>query len=59
MVQILSGLICCWPCIVTATIGRARQLRTQIENELRCWPMGAEHQEYGKEQNLQALDAKT
>ena len=67
MVQILSGLItylllalyCHSNYQETVSIRRVRQLRTQIENELRCWPMGAEHQEYGKEQNVQTLDAKT
>jgi IS4 transposase len=67
MVQILSGLItylllalyCHSNYGEKVSIRRVRQLRTQIENELRCWPMGAEHQEYGKEQKLQVVDAKT
>jgi hypothetical protein len=28
-------------------------LRTQIENELRCWPAAPENQQFEKEQNLQ------
>lgn len=67
MVQILSGLItylllamyCHSHFQEKVSIRRVRQLRTQIENELRCWPMGAKHQEYGKEQNLQNVRAKT
>jgi IS4 transposase len=58
MVQILSGLItylllalyCHSNYQEKVSIRRVRQLRTQIENELRCWPMGAKRQEYGKEQ---------
>ena len=38
---------------------RVRQLRTQIENELRCWPPGGEYQEFEKEQKLQNVNAKT
>ena len=67
MVQILAGLItylllaiyCHSHFQEKVSIRRVRQLRTQIENELRCWPMGAEHQDYGKEQKLQRLNAKT
>jgi hypothetical protein len=67
MVQILSGLItylllaiyCHSNYQEKVSIRRVRQLRTQIQNELRCWPMCAEHQEYGKEQKLQTVDAKT
>ena len=67
MVQILAGLItylllaihCHSHFQEKVSIRRVRQLRTQIENELRDWPMGDEHQEYGKEQKLQTVDAKT
>lgn len=67
MVQILSGLItylllalyCHSNYQEKVSIRRVRQLRTQIQNELRFWPMGVEHPEYGKEQKLQTLDAKT
>ena len=67
MVQILAGLItylllsihCHSHFQEKVSIRRVRQLRTQIKNELRCWPMGAENQAYGKEQKLQTLTAKT
>ena len=41
------------------SIRRVRQLRTQIENELRYWPMAAEHHQYEKEQKLQNVSGKT
>jgi hypothetical protein len=61
MVQILAGLItylllaiyCHANFQEKVSIQRVRQLRSQIENELRYWPMGAESQEYGKKQPLQ------
>lgn len=67
MVQILSGLItylllaiyCHENFQEKVTIRRVRQLRTQIQNELRQWPIGTDQQEYGKEQGLQKVDAKT
>jgi IS4 transposase len=67
MVQILSGLItylllaiyCHNSFQEKVSIRRVRQLRTQIENELRRWPMGAEHQQYEKEQKLRNVSAKT
>ncbi len=67
MVQILSGLItylllaiyCHNSFQEKVSIRRVRQLRTQIENELRRWPMGAENQQYEKEQKLQNVSAKT
>jgi hypothetical protein len=67
MVQILSGLItylllalyCHDNFKEKVSIKRLRQLRTQIGNELRCWPMGATHEEFGKEIVLQTVDAKT
>lgn len=67
MVQILSGLItylllaiyCHNSFQEKVSIRRVRQLRTQIENELRRWPMGAEYQQYEKEQKLQNVSAKT
>jgi len=67
MVQILSGLItylllaiyCHSHFQEKVSIRRVRQLRTQIENELRCWPMDPGSQEYGKEQKIQMLHAKT
>lgn len=67
MVQILSGLItylllaiyCHQHFQEKVTIRRVRQLRTQIENELRYWPVGADHPQYEKEQNLQDVNAKT
>jgi IS4 transposase len=67
MVQILSGLItylllalyCHSNYGEKVSIRQVRQLRTRIKSELRCWPMRDEHQEFGKEQKLQALDAKT
>lgn len=67
MVQILSGLItylllaiyCHENFQEKVTIRRVRQLRSQIQNELRQWPIGADQQEYGKEQGLQKVDAKT
>jgi hypothetical protein len=67
MVQILSGLItylllaiyCHNSFQEKVSIRRVRQLRTQIENELRRWPMGTEHQQYEKEQKLRNVSAKT
>jgi hypothetical protein len=67
MVQILSGLItylllaiyCHKHFQEKVSIRRVRQLRTQIKNELRCWPPGAAHQKYEKEQTLQNVNAKT
>ena len=67
MVQILAGLItylllaiyCHSHFQEKVSIRRVRQLRTQIENELRVWPMGAQSQEYVKEQKLQNVTAKT
>jgi hypothetical protein len=67
MVQILAGLItylllaihCHRNFNEKVSIRRVRQLRTQIENELRCWPIGAESQAYVKEQKLQNVAAKT
>ena len=67
MVQILSGLItylllaiyCHSNFQEKVSIRRVRQLRTQIENELRDWPIGAEFQKNEKEQELQSLNAKT
>jgi hypothetical protein len=67
MVQILSGLItylllaiyCHSNFQEKVSIRRVRQLRTQIENELRDWPIGAEFQKNEKEQELQNLNAKT
>ena len=67
MVQILSGLItylllaiyCHSNFQEKVSIRRVRQLRTQIKNELRDWPMLAECQKYKKEQKLHRLDAKT
>jgi hypothetical protein len=41
------------------SIRRVRQLRTQIENELRFWPMAAGNQQYEKELNLQNVSAIT
>ena len=66
MVQILSGLItylllaiyCHNSFQEKVYIRRVRQLRTQIENELRCWPMGAEHEQYEKEQSYKMLVQK-
>jgi hypothetical protein len=67
MVQILAGLItylllaiyCQKHFQEKVSIRRVRQLRTQIENELRCWPSGGEYQEFEKEQKLQSVNAKT
>ena len=67
MVQILSGLItylllaihCHKNFQEKVSIRRLRQLRSQIENELRWWPMGDMPHEYGKKQILQTFDAKT
>jgi hypothetical protein len=67
MVQILSGLItylllaiyCHKHFQEKVSIRRVRQLRIQIENELRNWPMEPERPKYGKEQKLQTLNAKT
>lgn len=67
MVQILAGLItylllaihCYKHFQEKVSIHRVRQLRTQIENELRCWPAGARHQKIEKEQKLQSINAKT
>jgi hypothetical protein len=67
MVQLLAGLItylllaiyCYKHFQEKVSIRRVRQLRTQIENELRSWPPRADHQEYEKEQKLRNVDAKT
>ncbi len=68
MVQILSGLITYLLLAIychsnfgeKVSIMRVRQLRTQIENELRGWPMDVdESREYVKEQALQSVNAKT
>ncbi len=67
MVQILSGLITYLLLAIychnhfqeKVSVRRVRQLRTQIENELRCWPMAAENQQYEKELKLQNVEAKT
>ena len=67
MVQILAGLItylllaihCHRNFNEKVSIRRVRQLRTQIENELRRWPIGAESQAYVKEQKFQNVAAKT
>ena len=67
MAQILAGLItylllaiyCHNKFQEKVSIRRVRQLRTQIENELRCWPAVAENQQFEKEQNLQNVKAKT
>jgi hypothetical protein len=68
MVQILAGLItylllaihCQQQFGEKVSIGRVRQLRTQIENELRSGPMGLDDRQcYVKEQELQFVDAKT
>ena len=67
MVQILAGLItylllaiyCHKHFQEKVSIRRVRQLRAQIQNELRCWPAGAEHQDFDKEQGLQSVNAKT
>lgn len=67
MVQILSGLItylllaiyCHNKFQEKVSIRRVRQLRTQIKNELRCWPAAHENQIYEKEQTLQNVNAKT
>jgi hypothetical protein len=67
MVQILAGLItylllaiyCHKHFQEKVSIRRVRQLRTQIENELRCWPPRGEYQEFEKEQKLQSVNAKT
>lgn len=67
MVQILSGLItylllalhCHKNFQEKVSIKRLRQLRTQIENELRWWPMADMPHDYVKEQILQNLTAKT
>jgi IS4 transposase len=67
MVQLLAGLItylllaiyCHKHFQEKVSIRRVRQLRIQIENELRSWPPGAEHQKYEKEHKLQNVNAKT
>jgi hypothetical protein len=67
MVQILAGLItylllaiyCRKHFNEKVSIRRVRQLRTQIVNELRCWPVGAGNPTHGKKQKLQMVDAKT
>ena len=67
MVQILSGLItylllaiyCHKHFQEKVSIHRVRQLRTQIKNELCCWPPGAGYQKYEKEQKIQKVNAKT
>ena len=66
MVQILAGLItylllaiyCRKHFNEKVSIRRVRQLRTQIENELRCWPMSEANSNYGKKMKLQMVDAK-
>jgi hypothetical protein len=67
MVQILAGLItylllaiyCHRNFQEKVSIRRVRQLRTAIENELRCLPDDDENLQYVKEQELQFVDAKT
>jgi hypothetical protein len=67
MFQILSGLItyllltiyCHNKFQEKVSIRCVRQLRTQIENRLRCWPPTTENQQYEKDQNLQTAKAKT
>ena len=67
MVQILSGLITYLLLAIychnhfkeKVSIRRVRQLRTQIENELRCWSVDADHQRYEKEPELQNVSAIT
>ena len=67
MVQILAGLItylllaiyCHNQFQEKVSIRRVRQLRTQIDNELRCWPSDPVSMQYGKEQKSQMLNAKT
>jgi len=68
MIQILAGLItylllaihCQQQYGEKVTIVRVRQLRTQIENELRSGPIRADNQaDYVKEQKLQFVDVKT
>ena len=67
MIQILSGLITYLLLAIychnhfqeKVSIRRVRQLRTQIENDLRCWPVAPEKQNYVKEQYLQNVNAKT
>ncbi len=67
MVQILSGLITYLLLAIychnhfreKVSIRRVRQLRTQIENDLRCWPAAPEKENYVKEQYLQNVNAKT
>ncbi|WP_419663335.1 transposase, IS4 family protein [Desulfosarcina variabilis str. Montpellier] len=66
MVQILAGLItylllaiyCRKHFNEKVSIRRVRQLRTQIENELRCWPMSEANSNYGKKMKLQMVNAK-
>jgi hypothetical protein len=41
------------------SIRRVRQLRTQIENELRCWSTDTEAEQHEKELTLQNVSAKT
>lgn len=67
MVQILSGLITYLLLAIychnhfkeKVSIRLVRQLRTQIENELRCWPTDSAQQQYEKELTLQRVKAKT
>jgi len=67
MVQILAGLItylllaihCHEQYREKVSIRRVRQLRTAIENELRWLPDDDADPKYVKEQELQAVDAKT
>ncbi|MBT8340611.1 MAG: IS4 family transposase [Desulfatitalea sp.] len=67
MVQILAGLItylllaiyCHKHFQEKVSIRRVRQLRAQIQNELRCWPTGAKYQKIEKEQKLRNVNAKT
>lgn len=67
MIQILSGLItylllaiyCHKHFQEKVSIRRVRQLRTQIENELRCWSTDTETEQHEKELKLQNVCAKT
>lgn len=67
LVQILSGLITYLLLAIychnhfkeKVSIRRVRQLRTQIENELRCWSNAAGNQQFEKEPKLQNVSAIT
>lgn len=67
MVQILSGMItylllaiyCHSHFHENVSIKRVRQLRTQIKNELSCWPIVNNDEPYDKEHNLHNVNAKT